>query len=213
MQRLPIFLSLTNKHAVIVGGGHVAVRHVKKLLSAQIKQITIYSPTIDDELKQLVIMDHVKWVREKIEKPRSFAADLVLLVTSDKELNKQLYDMKAPYQLMYVASDQNVSDIHFPTTITRGNLTISLSTNGSSPIYAKRMKSKIEDVLHDQIEEDLDFLQNVRTRLKEMELSSTTRKKILHIVAAEEILQMPDRLGYVEALIERVKAEESKNKG
>ncbi|RKY84337.1 bifunctional precorrin-2 dehydrogenase/sirohydrochlorin ferrochelatase, partial [candidate division KSB1 bacterium] len=49
----PIFLKLKDKPVIVVGGGKVAYRKVKSLLDAGAK-ITVVSPELDQDLRDLV---------------------------------------------------------------------------------------------------------------------------------------------------------------
>ncbi|GAE30800.1 precorrin-2 dehydrogenase/sirohydrochlorin ferrochelatase family protein [Halalkalibacter hemicellulosilyticus] len=201
MKRLPIVLALEGKKAVIVGGGRVAARHVEKLIHARMKEIIVYSPTVHDEFLVHINNETVTWVKEVIVEPRSFDADVLLLTTPNESLHRELYQYKKPYQLVYVATDHELSDIHFPLTIRRGDLTIALTTNGSSPLYTKRMKQKIEQNLDEHIEDDLAFLYEVRMRLRQMDISKEKRRRLLKMVVSDSVLRRSDRQLYVEELI------------
>ncbi|MCK0471454.1 bifunctional precorrin-2 dehydrogenase/sirohydrochlorin ferrochelatase [Halalkalibacter sp. APA_J-10(15)] len=201
MKRLPIVLGFEGKKAVVVGGGRVAARHVTKLINAQMKDIIVYSPTVHDELIVHINNGAVTWIKETILEPRSFSADFLLLTTPNEDLHRKLYQYKKPYQLVYVATNHELSDIHFPLTIRRGALTIALTTNGSSPLYTKRIKQMIEQNLDDHIEEDLAFLYEVRLRLKQMNISKEKRQTLLKMVISDSVLRRSDRQLYVEELI------------
>ncbi|MCK5666968.1 MAG: siroheme synthase, partial [Thiotrichaceae bacterium] len=52
MKHFPVFLDLKDRQCLVIGGGSVASRKAKNLLTAEAK-VTVISPEVSDELKQL----------------------------------------------------------------------------------------------------------------------------------------------------------------
>jgi siroheme synthase-like protein len=61
-----------------------------------------------------------------------------------------------------VVDDPEYCDFIFPSLISRGNLSVGISTNGASPAAGVLLKRKMEAQIPDNIEEILDFLQEKR---------------------------------------------------
>lgn len=53
MDYLPVFLDISNKHCLVVGGGSVALRKVSLLLQAG-AQVHVVSPSLDTDLIEFV---------------------------------------------------------------------------------------------------------------------------------------------------------------
>ena len=73
MQALPIFINITDRTCVVVGGGDVAVRKVGTLLKAN-ASVALISPEICHELQVLVDAKKSITVPCAITQPISFKA-------------------------------------------------------------------------------------------------------------------------------------------
>ncbi|MBP3951181.1 precorrin-2 dehydrogenase/sirohydrochlorin ferrochelatase family protein [Bacillus suaedae] len=204
MKRLPIMLKLEGKTAAVVGAGKVAARHIPKLLSAGIKEVMVYSPSLDQSLAGYHDHSQIIWIKGEISERHSFDTDLLLLTSTNHELHQRLLEQRKPGQLIYLADDPVASDIHFPITITRGELSVALSTNGSSPTYAKQLKEKIEECLTDEIEGDLIFLDKVRRQVQEAVSEPSQRKQLLRQATSEKVLRNKDRDTLMKQMIDDV---------
>ncbi|TWI57894.1 precorrin-2 dehydrogenase/sirohydrochlorin ferrochelatase family protein [Halalkalibacter nanhaiisediminis] len=201
MMKLPLMLKLSGKTATVVGAGVVASRHIPKLLQAGIKEVTVYAPDLHPSLEPYIESSQIKWVQEKVTEGTSFQTDLLLLTTDNSTLHASLYASRKPHQLVYLADNSQVSDFSFPMTVTKGHLTIALSTNGVSPTYGKRIKKQLDQLLSDDCEGDLLFLEDVRKCVLESGLEAKSRKWILQETASETFLRDPLREERFVALI------------
>lgn len=66
----------------------------------------------------------------------------------------------------------------FPALISRGNLTVSVSTGGGCPGAAGYLARQLEESLPDRTEEILDWLSALRQTLYETEDKNTARRKL-----------------------------------
>lgn len=204
MKRLPVMLKLEGKTAAVVGAGKVAARHIPKLLSAGMKEVKVYAPSLDHSLASYHDHSQIIWIKGEISERHSFDTDLLLLTTTNHELHQSLLEQRKPGQLVYLADDPVTSDIHFPITINRGKLSVALTTNGSSPTYAKRLKEKIEECLTDEIEGDLIFLEKVRRHVQQAVSEPSQRKKLLRQATSEKVLRHEERDTVMKKMIDDV---------
>ncbi len=188
MNKLPIMLKLAGKTATVVGAGAVASRHIPKLLKAGIEEVLVYAPDLHPSLKPYLNLDEIRWVQEKVAENARFDSDLLLLATDNSALHEALYVNRKPHQLVYLVDNPQLSDFSFPMVVTKGHLTITLSTNGISPTYGKRLKSQLDQWLPEDCEGDLLFLEAVRKRVLASGLEAKSRKRILLETASEAFL-------------------------
>ena len=80
-EMVPLLFSLQNKKVTIIGGGEIAFRKAKAFLKSG-ASITVISPQIHDELKQL---PSIKWINKFFEKDDLTDAHIVIAATNDKE--------------------------------------------------------------------------------------------------------------------------------
>ena len=138
MQYLPLFVKLTDKAVLIVGGGSVALRKAGTLLSAGAK-LTVVAPEFADEF--------VQWQREgKAELINGYFAPelldgklLVIAATDNDAVNAAVYDAaSARNMLVNTVDDQPKCGFIFPSIIDRSPILIAISSFGTAPVLARR---------------------------------------------------------------------------
>ena len=89
MDHYPVFLNLKGRPVTIIGGGNVAERKVKSLLSAG-SQITLVSPQITDNIQQWVNTKDLTFKQRKFQHADLNDAFLVVAATNDAAINSQI---------------------------------------------------------------------------------------------------------------------------
>lgn len=141
MERVyPITINLKNKQVTIVGGGKIAARKVKGLLSEG-AIITIIGPSLHKEIDDA----SVTWIKKRYEigdiQPSSA---LIFACTDDAALNESIKHHVQPSQLVNVVSDKRVSDFYNMSMIRHNGLKIGISTEGASPLVAKQTRIDLQ---------------------------------------------------------------------
>ncbi|WP_017728230.1 precorrin-2 dehydrogenase/sirohydrochlorin ferrochelatase family protein [Halalkalibacterium ligniniphilum] len=200
MNQLPVMLNLAGRPVVCVGGGAVAARRIPRLLEAG-ASVTVISPSIHATIAQLKRDGKIDWHQKSFESDDVTGAFLLLAATNQREVNQQVLAAKKPEQLIYLADSPEQSDVMFPSSIQKGPLTIAISTNGASPIYARQLRQEIEAILPEHVEETLDFLGEARQRIKETIHEETKRRQLLTEISHPSFLAQPDRWQQLERII------------
>ncbi|PKM50600.1 MAG: siroheme synthase [Firmicutes bacterium HGW-Firmicutes-7] len=181
---LPVMLAIEDKKIVIIGGGKVALHKAEKLIYFG-GRVTIISPEFVDEFYQL---KQVQLVQGTYEKSLINSAFLVIVATSDRLLNAKIHeDCKEQNILCNVVDDKEQSEIIFPASLKRGELIISASTLGNSPLLAKKVIKDLEKVYDESYEEIVYLLGEIRKELLKMDISKVQKSKYLsHIILLDE---------------------------
>ncbi len=116
-------------------------------------------------------------------------AFLVIAATNDRKVNEAVAQAAAPGQLVNVVDDPERCDFHVPAVIRRGPLTIAVSTGGSSPAVARRIRRELEEKYGEEYRPYLEFLQRARgIVLREVE-DAEGRKRLFQALAADSFRQ------------------------
>jgi len=92
----------------------------------------------------------------------------VIAAGEDRELNRKIaLWCRANQILVNTVDDPEYCDFVFPSLITRGNLSVGISTGGASPSAGMLLKRKMEEQIPEHMEEILDWLQEVRPVITE----------------------------------------------
>ena len=138
----PIFLDLSERRCVVVGGGEVANRKARKLLQAR-AEIVVISPEVRPELES--VASEIR--RRPYEDGDLEGTYLAFAATDDREVNAAVArEAKERGIPVNVADRPLEGDFALPSTLRRGRLQLAVSTGGASPTLARNIKSELEEV-------------------------------------------------------------------
>ncbi|MDA2701657.1 NAD(P)-binding protein [Bacillus cereus] len=177
----PLTVRVNEKRVVVIGGGKVAGFKIIPLLK-QGADIVVISPELDANLVKLVEEKKIRWYQREYEKSDIKSAFLVVAASSDSILNEQVAEDAAENQLVNVITNPESGNVHFPAAIHRGLLNIAVSTGGASPKLAKKIRDDIANKYDETYESYLDFLYEVRLKLKDLQLEKRERNILLQEV-------------------------------
>jgi precorrin-2 dehydrogenase/sirohydrochlorin ferrochelatase len=162
MKYYPIYLNLRKRKCVVVGGGRTAERKIRQLLKAG-AAVTVISPDLTTGLKRLLAAEKIRHVKREYRKGDAGNAFLVIAATSDARVNKVISE---GYRGLVNAVDMpEYCSFIMPSVITRGPLTIAISTSGVSPALARTMREDLENHLPDELAGYLAYLKSVREKV------------------------------------------------
>ncbi|AUB62754.1 precorrin-2 dehydrogenase [Bacillus thuringiensis] len=184
----PLTVRVNEKRVVVIGGGKVAGFKIIPLLK-QGADIVVISPELDANLVKLVEEKKIRWYQREYEKSDIKNAFLVVAASSDSILNEQVAEDAAENQLVNVITNPESGNVHFPAAIHRGLLNIAVSTGGASPKLAKKIRDEIANKYDETYEWYLDFLYEVRVKLKDLQLEKRERNILLQEVLKSVYVQ------------------------
>ncbi len=144
MDYFPLNLYLKNKSCLIVGGGSVALRKAI-LLSKTDAKINVVSPQIKAELLSLVRQSNGTYLDHEFETNDIKDYFLVIAATNNYDVNEKVSEeARKKNILVNVVDTPELCDFIFPAIIDRDPLVVSVSSSGSSPVLARKVRSNIE---------------------------------------------------------------------
>lgn len=179
---LSLMVDLKGKQCVVMGAGSIALRKIKELLKEK-AIVTVISPSACQEIVELYTNNKITYIQRKAAIGDGSGAFLVVIATNDFTENQELARHLRSTTLVNVASDAVAGNFHIPSTYKKGKLQLSVSTNGASPKLAKKIKEEWQSQFDDSYIEYVDFLYQVRSIVKQFNMSVTEKNAIL-----EEIL-------------------------
>ena len=168
-QLFPVFLKLGEMKTVLVGGGNVGLEKLNTLISnAPEADITVVAKEILPDFFQLQQRYPSIKIKQKNYNPVDLAdADIVFVASNNTELNRQIR-MEADVKNLLVnfADKPKLCDFYLASVIQKGDLKIGISTNGKSPIIAKRLKEVLNQYLPADLDQTLSNMNALRNTLK-----------------------------------------------
>lgn len=143
----PMFVDIADKRILMVGGGSIAARRVKTLLSFG-GDITIVAPEICDAMRVLIEQYNCRLIKRKWQPEDMNGYHIVLAATNDRKINSEIgARCRANNQLVNVADDKSKCDFYFPGIVQQEDITIGISTSGNSPAKVKQVREKLVKML------------------------------------------------------------------
>jgi precorrin-2 dehydrogenase/sirohydrochlorin ferrochelatase len=162
----PMFLNISGKRCVVIGGGQVARRKVRTLLEHG-ASVEVISPDLCPELNKLVETGEVKVLRRRYQAGDLPGAFLVIAASDDSEINRQVVkEAKGKSVLVNAVDDPENSDFIAPSSVRRGDMTIAISTTGRSPALARKIRTRLEKEFGDEYASLVNLIAEVRTEVK-----------------------------------------------
>ncbi len=168
MRYFPVFMDISDKPVLVIGGGEVASRKVELLLRSGAK-ITLISPELTPYLASLVENQKCEWVNDCYHSSVLTPSYVMVWVgTNNSELNHMIYeDAHRLGLLVNVVDDQPYCDFITPSMITRGRIQIAISSGGASPVLIRNARQAIETVLPHNMALLADFAAEQRDDIKQ----------------------------------------------
>jgi siroheme synthase-like protein len=167
MSYYPVFLDVKNRRCIVIGGGSVALRKVTALLEAG-AAVTVVAPDVVPELRQMAADNKITLAERAYRAGDLAGAFVVVAATDDREANRRVAaDAQEHRCLVNAVDDAGCSDFIVPSTVTRGALTIAVSTGGRSPALARKLRERLEDQYGDEYADLVEMAGNVRAALKQ----------------------------------------------
>lgn len=184
----PVCLQLTDKLCVVIGGGGVAERKVKEVLSQQ-GRVRLISPELTHFLQQLVDDALIEWLPRGYSSGDLAGAFLVFAATSNRSVQHQVVeDARQENLLVNVADQPEACDFHVPASIHRGELTIAISTNGKSPAMAAMVRKRLEQQVGDEFGVLLELMAEVRKQVLAGTANQRDKRILFQKILDDDIL-------------------------
>ncbi|WP_294239933.1 precorrin-2 dehydrogenase/sirohydrochlorin ferrochelatase family protein [Pseudobutyrivibrio sp.] len=177
MAYFPMFVDLTDANCLVIGGGSVALRKVNVLLDFGAK-VHVIAKEISMDLAALSEeTDHLLLEQREFTPFDLQDRKLVIVATSDNELNGQIYMMCSEGGIpVNVVDDQEKCSFIFPSYIKEQNLVGAFSSGGNSPALTQYLRNKEKEILTPRLGELNEVLGRWRQPIKELFPLESSRK-------------------------------------
>ena len=148
----PLFMDLSERHVVFVGGGTIALRRVRTLLPF-VGDLTVCAPEFTPELERFAADGSLNLVRASYDPSMLDGADLVFACTNSDEVNDAVWEeCKRRGIMVNIASDRYKCDFYFPGVVQREGMVVGVSAGGKNHRRVRQLSARIDQLLQ---EEDL----------------------------------------------------------
>lgn len=147
MRYFPIFLDLRGQDVLVVGGGVVAERKVRALVTAG-AVVHVVARAISPGLQALLVNETVRAIAGGYDELQLAGKRLVFAATDDAELNHRVFHDAERFGVpANVVDDKAHCRFISPAVVDRSPVQVAISTGGASPVLARRIRRWIERLL------------------------------------------------------------------
>ena len=182
----PLFLNLSKKRAVVIGGGKVAERKIFPLLRTG-AHITVISPEITKKIGSAKQKKTIRHIARQYRSGDLKDAFLVIAATDSPVFNEQV-SRDAPC-LVNVVDTPHLCNFIVPSTMIRGPLNIAVSTSGISPALSRLIRKELEKAYGCEFSQYLQSLRKIRQDAMEMIPDKRKRTEFLKCIASEKMIR------------------------
>ena len=148
MTYFPAFLKIDDKDCLLVGGGDVALRKARLLLAAGAR-LTVVSPQAVPALDELMAGDaRGRRIRRRFRDSDIAGHWLVVSATGDSQVEQAVASAAEQQRVFCNAVDhQEHCSYITPAIIDRSPILVAVSSGGSAPVLARKIRAQIEALL------------------------------------------------------------------
>lgn len=190
MSQFPIFLNLHQRICLVVGGGPVAERKVKSILECE-GLVRLVSPRITSALAELSAQNRLKWEARNYSELDLTGVFLAFICTDDRYLNRSIaHDCRKRMVLANVVDDPANCDFFVPSVLKRESLSVAISTEGRSPLFSRRLREELEELIPQDYGKLAEGLGRMRDYIKTLVEDTNTRQAVYRMLLQPDILDL-----------------------
>jgi siroheme synthase-like protein len=140
---LPLFLNLTGRAVVLVGGGPVATAKLRQLLAAD-ADVRVIAPDVTDEIAATPGIT----VERRPFEPADLDAAWLVVAAATPGVNREVADAAETRRLFVNAVDDPVNASAFLSgVVRRDGVTLAISTSGAAPALTALLREGLDALL------------------------------------------------------------------
>ena len=190
LARLPVFLALEGKRAVLAGGNSAAAWKAELLAAAGAK-VDVYALETSDELLQIakdpprgaVTINRRGWTADDLKS----AAVAIGAFEDDASAAAFAAAARAAGVPVNVIDKPAFCDFAFGAIVNRSPLVIGISTDGAAPVFAQAIRAKLEALLPKGFADWAEAAARWRSAVKASGLSFAGRRKFWQVFTAHAV--------------------------
>lgn len=163
----PVYLDLSDREVLIVGGGAIAMEKLSSLLPTGAR-ITVVSPDATQEIRGWAHSGSLTWIERNFQPTDVDEPFMVIAATDDPQLNAQVFELgNRAKKLTNSVDDPAHCNFIMSANVRSGPMQVAVSSAGCSPALAQRVRNRIQsELLTPELGAVADFLGGWRLEVK-----------------------------------------------
>ena len=166
MKRFPLFVNLDKLPVLVVGGGEIAERKINLIIKAN-ANVEVLARKFTPNVEQIISKKKLKKIKKSLDiSTLSSNYSLIIAATDNKQVNKKLFNFAKKNNILINVVDQpELCTCTFGSIVERGDLVVAISTGGSAPVFARKLREKLETLLPQSTKQLIDFSSTIREKV------------------------------------------------
>lgn len=162
----PVNLVVAGRRCVVVGGGRIAARKIDALLEAG-ALVHVVAPKLGDEVRALRDAGRITVVEREFDPADLDDAWLATTTADDPAVNRAVFEAGEARRLwVNSADDPDNCSFTLMSVVRRGDLVVTIGTDGRSPALAAWLKHRLTTDLGPEYETLLELLSEEREAMR-----------------------------------------------
>jgi uroporphyrin-III C-methyltransferase/precorrin-2 dehydrogenase/sirohydrochlorin ferrochelatase len=178
----PVFFDLAGQRVLVVGGGEVALRKVS-LLERTGASISVVAPRIAPQIMERAAAGKLTVAVREFAPDDLDGARLVIVATSRRAVNRWIAKLSEARNIpVNVVDDREASRFIVPAIIDRDPVLVAVSTGGTAPVLARRLRERLEALIPARIGELAAWLKELRASARRKLRDTDERRRYFEAV-------------------------------
>jgi uroporphyrin-III C-methyltransferase / precorrin-2 dehydrogenase / sirohydrochlorin ferrochelatase len=144
---LPLFLNLSGRTVLLVGGGRVATAKLQQLMAAGAR-VRVVAPEVSDQIRAAVHPPGHDSIAQRPFTPSDLDGVWLVVAAATPEVNRAVADAAEPRHVFVNAVDDPVNASAFLSgVVRRDGVTIAVSTRGDAPALTALLREGLDALL------------------------------------------------------------------
>ncbi|WP_296954055.1 bifunctional precorrin-2 dehydrogenase/sirohydrochlorin ferrochelatase [uncultured Dialister sp.] len=186
----PVNIKIRDMSCLVIGGGHIALRKVNKLLQEG-AAVTVLAPVLSEELMELYRKNCIHWKQTFYQPGDTEGYHFVVTACGIRDVAEQVRKESLRNFFLYNGADfPSLGNCSLSACFEKGGIGFAISTNGRSPAMAKYIKTWLEDEIPSSFGAWLDRVSVIREELPDELSSSRVRECFWHSVFSDQVMNL-----------------------
>jgi len=182
----PMFVKLAGRKCLVVGGGTVAQGKAEGLLASG-AVVVVVAPEATEKIAYWEQRHRLTWHARRFQPSDLDGSFLAIAATGVGSLNESVFrEAEARGVLCNAVDEAERCHFYYPAVVRRGPLQIAISTSGSSPALASRLRQELEEQFGPEYERWVEELSVLRKKVFARRTDPRRRARLLHRLAGRK---------------------------
>ena len=162
----PVNLVVAGRRCVVVGAGRIAARKIEALLEAD-AEVQVVAPDVGSSVRAWADARRLTLAERGFEPADLDAAWLAIAATDESAVNRAVFAAGEARRVWVNAADDPANcSFTLMSVVRRGDLVVTIGTNGRSPALAAYLKERLSDEVGPEYETLLGVLSEAREEMR-----------------------------------------------